>query len=81
MKYKFVIKIVSKSSGDYEWLQQSYDVFNLAVDYTEQEVCLRCNHFEIHPIPESWQWINRKLGFQEMKGVGVAGHESQYVPL
>lgn len=72
MNTKYAIQLISKMSGEAAWLRTSYATREAAIQYVEREIYLRCNYIEIHSVPESWQWINRKLGFQEMKGVGVA---------
>lgn len=69
---KFVILLHSKYTGQDTHLGASYATRDAAESFVRTDVCLRCNRYSIHRVPNDWQWRNRKIGFGPIQKEKVA---------
>ena len=68
---KYVVVLRSRYTGDEIPLGSAYDSRDSAEEYVKQEVCLRCNGYEIRTVPDEWMWLGKQRGF----GVGKREQE------
>jgi hypothetical protein len=60
----YAIQLISKHTGETTWLGLKHKDREAAKQYAEQEVCSKCNRYEMQPFPAGWQWVNRRDGFK-----------------
>lgn len=63
MKTKWGIRLRSKYNGEEITLGSQYDSQEKALEGAKEQVCLRCNTFNIISLPSNPIWVDKKKVF------------------
>lgn len=60
---KYGITIYSRYTGEHKILGSKFDTRKQAEEFTEKEICSRCNRIEIISVDEDSKWMDSQNGF------------------
>lgn len=61
---KWAIKLRSKHTGEETYLGAEYSAPAEAIKYAQENVCQRCNYFDVIPLDDSMVWTGRREGWR-----------------